>query len=203
MERYKVVTLTGKPFADACRLLEDYVVASGYRPDCIIGIESGGLYVAEKIFEGVPHLSIRLGRPSSGVKKSVAGQLVSTLLRIMPRSVCDRLRIAEAKKLVARSRDKMKDPQSQRAAIREAAAKVSFTNATRYQRILIVDDAVDSGLTLAGVLTAVSKALPNAEVRTAVITITTEDPVLRPDFTLYDNQTLIRFPWSIDTLRRR
>lgn len=66
------------------------------------------------------------------------------------------------------------------------------------QNILIVDDAVDSGATLLAVVEAVRIDMPGAEVRSAVITQTTPSPVITPDYTLYNNRTLIRFPWSMD-----
>ena len=65
--------------------------------------------------------------------------------------------------------------------------------------ILIVDDACDSGSTLRAVMDAVRKISPERVViKTAVITTTTYRPVVSPDFSLYRNRTLIRFPWSKD-----
>lgn len=65
-------------------------------------------------------------------------------------------------------------------------------------RILVVDDAVDSGATLLGVVNAAKAAVPLADVRSAVITQTTTAPMTAPDYTLYNDKTLIRFPWSLD-----
>ena len=63
----------------------------------------------------------------------------------------------------------------------------------------MVDDAVDSGYTLSHVLEAFKAVLPaGAEVRSAVITVTTDDPLVMPDFYLYNDKTLVRFPWAMD-----
>jgi hypoxanthine phosphoribosyltransferase len=72
---------------------------------------------------------------------------------------------------------------------------------SRGARVLVVDDAVDSGVTLATVLqTLQSVCPPEVEVRTAVITVTIEDPVVAPDYALYRG-VLCRFPWSFDAQR--
>lgn len=64
--------------------------------------------------------------------------------------------------------------------------------------MLLVDDAVDSGTTMLRVAEALRCGNPEIELRTAVITVTTAAPLLRPDYTIYDDRTLIRFPWSMD-----
>jgi hypoxanthine phosphoribosyltransferase len=64
--------------------------------------------------------------------------------------------------------------------------------------LLIVDDAVDTGATLSQVIDAVRRHAPSgSRVRSAVITVTTDWPLIRPDFTLFNRQ-LCRFPWSMD-----
>ena len=32
----------------------------------------------------------------------------------------------------------------------------------------------------------------------AVVTVTSVKPLIMPDYFLYNNRTLVRFPWSID-----
>ena len=66
------------------------------------------------------------------------------------------------------------------------------------KKILIIDDAIDSGDTLSAIVETLKKTNPKAKVATAVLTETTKNPAIRADYTLYRNQTLIRFPWSND-----
>ena len=66
------------------------------------------------------------------------------------------------------------------------------------QAILIVDDAVDSGSTMLSVRDAVAAAFPQAYVRCAAIAVTTDKPLIVPDYSLYLKNFLIRFPWSAD-----
>jgi hypothetical protein len=57
---------------------------------------------------------------------------------------------------------------------------------------------VDSGATLAAVLGTLREVCgPTTQLRTAVITVTMEDPAVEPDYTLYRG-VLCRFPWSFD-----
>lgn len=65
-------------------------------------------------------------------------------------------------------------------------------------KILIVDDAIDSGTTATSVRNAISSLNPDAEIRIAVITVTQPYSLKFADFYLYGDGTLIRFPWSID-----
>ena len=65
-------------------------------------------------------------------------------------------------------------------------------------RVLVVDDAVDSGVTLDTVFRSLREtAPPDTEVRAAVVTVTLDRPLIEPDFTLYRG-VLCRFPWSFD-----
>jgi hypoxanthine phosphoribosyltransferase len=71
-------------------------------------------------------------------------------------------------------------------------------HASRAQRVLVVDDAVDSGVTLATVLRLLRETSPaDTELRSAVVTVTLAQPLAEPDFVLYRG-VLCRFPWSFD-----
>jgi hypoxanthine phosphoribosyltransferase len=67
-------------------------------------------------------------------------------------------------------------------------------------RVLVTDDAVDSGATLATVLRHIHAVCPpGVEVRSAVITQTLEQPMIKPNYALFHN-VLCRFPWSFDAV---
>lgn len=69
------------------------------------------------------------------------------------------------------------------------------------QRLLVVDDAVDSGVTLATVLNVLRALCPaGTEIRSAVVTVTLDGPLIQPDFALHRG-ILCRFPWSFDAAR--
>lgn len=177
----KVITLDSVSFRHECTRLEAIVTESGFIPDLILSIRTGGLYVGEKMFADVRHESVTLQRPSTKAKRAP----VKKIIRLLPRPVLDLLRIAESWWLENKKHTKQ-------------PASFILPPMQDAQNILIVDDAVDSGATLLAVVEAVRTDMPGAEVRSAVITQTTLSPMITPDYTLYNNRTLIRFPWSMD-----
>lgn len=180
----KVVTLNPEDFAGACRALEEKV-AGAFSPDLVVGIASGGLHVSRKLLPHVPHISVLCRRPSTAAKGR--SRRLMRQIRRLPLWARNTLRRAEAAWLGKR-RDMSRHPEISRdniAAIQAAS------------RILVVDDAVDSGASLLAVVERLRQINPGAEIRTAAITVTTAAPAIVPDFTLF-NRVLIRFPWSKD-----
>lgn len=200
MHRYKVKSLSPADFDKECERLESQVMADGFSPDCIIGIESGGRHVAERLFRDVPHLYTRLQRESTRLKSGRTGDILAGIFRIIPRWCLDRLRIYEAKKLSDAHHALLGDPERLQSVLEEKYNAVRLPDTEDYRRILIVDDAIDSGMTMGAVLKRVRDICAvDCDVRTAVITVTDSSPIAKPDYALFDNNTLIRFPWSIDS----
>lgn len=173
----RVLTLDDEGFAQACSRLEHLCRAS--RPQAVVGIATGGEHAARLMFSHLPHYTVTARRPGSGTRGRLKG-----LLRRLPRPVNNSLRKLESRLLRMRN----SGPRQVLGVDPEAMQK--------YDRILLVDDAVDSGATLRAVLEALSPLVQT--VTTAAITVTTPRPAVRPDIALYDNGTLIRFPWSND-----
>lgn len=117
----------------------------------------------------------------------------------MPRNVVDLLRVIEHHLLSARRKRLAKAPRVDHHEIGTIAELLSQT--AQPHRLLVVDDAVDSGITLATVLELLSEICPaGTEVKSAVITVTLDAPRAMPDFSLYRG-VLCRFPWSFDAAR--
>ncbi len=178
----RVITLDEGEFVASCTRLQE-VVAGRFAPDLVVGIATGGVHVARNMFAGVPQVSVMRRRPSTSRKpRGLFGRL--------PYFVTDILRMLESKVLSSRKRS-ASVPLSLDA---ETSAAIGEARS-----VLIVDDAVDSGVTMSVVVDAVKAAArPGARIMTAAITVTTKNPVIRPDFCLYDDRTLVRFPWSRD-----
>ncbi len=182
---------------EALRLLG--VVEAEFQPDILIGIRSGGYLLAEAMAAQRPGSAIKLisvtrRRASTRSKNRLK---IKHILGLIPRPVKNVLRRLEHRYLMAvTSRQQVEpmvpDPVEDHA-LRAAVAAFGDTC-----RILVVDDAVDSGATLLAVLRYVREVVsPAAEVRSAVITVTHTDPMVEPDYTLY-RQVLCRFYWSSD-----
>lgn len=188
----KVITMSDRELAEACRRLAEACRDAGTMPDCIVGIRRGGWIVARKMASCFPDASllpVALQRPSTGRKTDV----VKTMIRRLPRFLQNWLRILESRLLSAF--DDGKIPLDVFELSEEMATQLAEECP---ETVLIVDDAIDSGKTMWMVAEGVRRVLPSAKVKTAVITVTTKKPLIVPDFSLYNNRTLIRFPWAID-----
>lgn len=178
----QVVTLNVGSFNEICIRLERMVMSSGFVPDVVLSIATGGVYVGERLFASRPHVTTKLQRPGTAAKTN----FFSGIVKKLPQPVLDAMRVAEASVLdILPAR--VIDP-----------SRVVLDDLSAYDRILVVDDAVDSGATLNAVLQAVKSAYPEAEVRSAAVTVTTTRPLVTPDFAIFNNYTLIRFPWAMD-----
>lgn len=183
----RVLTLDSAAFGRACRELAGLVAASGFEPQLIVGIRRGGEYVACEMrpcFSRAALGFVGLQRPSTS-RKRMFGKVLGRL----PRPLLDRLRIIEAYVLAGRHRSVSDLPPFQLPSSLTGLGQI---------RVLLVDDAVDSGTTMLRVAEALRCGNPEIELRTAAITVTTAAPLTRPDYAIYDDRTLIRFPWSMD-----
>lgn len=176
----RVITLNKTDFTDACQRLEDK--CRPFAPDLVIGIATGGAVIAEKIFPEVRHLTVSARRPSSTRKDRLTPLMC--VVRKLPVPIKNIMRMAESRILSFR---------------RPVPPELEPIDTGNAKRILVVDDAVDSGATLSGVLSAIRT---EGTVKSAVITVTTSRPIIKPDLSLYNNNTLIRFPWSLDNRTR-
>lgn len=190
--RYRVRTL------DATALRQDALAlatqAEGFAPQMLIGIRSGGYVVAEIMAARFPDarlLPITNRRPGTTAKQSSG---MKTLLKRLPYAINDRLRIAEHLYLT-----QLRAPKP-RSFTPDTAELAAIGHALREQpeaRILLIDDAVDSGATLLGVRDSIQALASTAIVRSAALTVTTHAPLIQPDFFLH-RYVLCRFPWSFD-----
>jgi hypoxanthine phosphoribosyltransferase len=199
-----VRTVGRRDFKDGCGQLWD-IAQRSVRPNLVVGIRSGGWWVAEEMKAvrsppGVLFLPLTARRPSSDVKGKSG--LFKLILKILPYFILDFLRLVEYYALtlprcrtVARhgaGEGRSLDPEEM-AAIRTAVAGLPAAS-----QVLVVDDSLDSGATLASVIETLRAMLPaDAQVRTAVYTVLGPAPIVAADFYLYRSINC-RFPWSYD-----
>lgn len=180
---FKILNLDLQSFADVCHKLETKVADDGYVPDIVIDIPRGGSRMCPYIFSEANHAEITLVRPPKGVLKN----RLKNILKYMPRFVNDWLRKTEARHLVRRKKHM------------DNTTIILPALDSSIRHILLIDDAVDSGATLKAIADKFSCHYPSIEIRTAVITVTGEAPVYMPQYCMFNDSTLIRTPWSIDS----
>lgn len=196
----KVVTLKQNDFEQACfRLAKE--VAIEYSPDVIVGILTGGGYLGRIIHDvlnvdgTVSYVEVEAHRPGH---KARGNGVVKSVFAMLPRCILDLARMAESRILEWRNRSR--EPESRTVTV-DVPAPVREKLAGGGCRILVVDDAIDSGVTMASVVECILKQYPGNEMKTAVITVTTASPVVEADYSLYRDRVLVRFPWSNDMKR--
>lgn len=182
MTKFKVISLDWQSFSAACKKLRTAIDNSGFKPDAVIAIPRGGSNLLLYGWHDIPNIEIKIQKPSKlSLKKHAA-----KLLKHLPLAVRDRIRIWDANRLVKRTGH-----------MAGTAINISDIDSS-IKKLLILDDAVDSGATLQAIVDEVKSQRPDIEVRSAAITVTSQSPVCMPDYYLYHNSTLVRMPWSID-----
>ncbi|MDE5857200.1 MAG: hypothetical protein K2H32_02425 [Muribaculaceae bacterium] len=166
---------------ELCSRLAYEVYESAYHPDCILAVLNGGLKPAEIICKELSRLyndnSIELIHV--GVNKKNRNFASFQILRYFPIGLLNCLRIISLK--------------IKRVVPFEKTCFIKVIIPARCQNILIVDDAIDTGKTLLSIL----NELNNVNFKTAVLTVTIDNPKVTPHYNLFKN-VILRFPWARD-----
>lgn len=196
LPRIEVKTLDNEGLRQAAISMNN-MIFKDFVPDIIVGIRSGGYVMAEIMAKEASHqpilLAISRRRKSTETKSKIKG--LKNLLGFLPYFVTDHLRIWEHKRLNGKP---VESPKPFVPDADELAKLKTILQPKQGHKILIVDDAVDSGATMKAVLDMVrSEAGSSSIVKTAALTLTTEHSLVNPDYVIYKN-VLVRFPWSFD-----
>ena len=192
-----VCTLRMREFESACGELMR-LVEIDYAPTLIIGIPTGGQMVAQVMARAaampLPILPLTSRRANTDAKSRL--KLVRRLLSALPRPTADLLRRVEHRLMTVPRARRLCQQEIDHAEAEAIGAWV--VSRPQPVKLLVADDAVDSGGTLITVLRQLQAVCPaGTEIRSAVITQTLEQPIVRPDYALYRG-LLCRFPWSFD-----
>lgn len=186
----KVITLTEQVLK---LKVNELVEKIDFQPDLIVGILNGAQFFIDEFktsekFKDCYFSEIKLQRNSEIIKKK---PFTAFLLKYLPYFMLDFLRNVESYKV-----------QSSVKKIKKALSNISVLNFTNdlpvnVTKILIVDDAIDSGKTMQLVINALQNKFPNAQIKTAVFVCTLSNAIVKPNYYVLKN-VLVRFPWSKD-----
>ncbi|MFY0600320.1 MAG: phosphoribosyltransferase [Cyclobacteriaceae bacterium] len=191
----RVIYLIGAKFDEACQNLAKMTHLS-YQPDLVIGVLTGGGVVGREFLKSWPenkpdYIEMEIKRDLTKKKEKFN---VSKLLRRLPRFLTEFLIIAEVKYLESRSKKGLTPrviPEAHKQVLIEKIKE------SEIKKILIIDDCIDTG----GTIKSLQEYLKNfdqiIDVQVATITITHTNPIVVPDYTLY-NRVICRFPWSME-----
>jgi len=192
----KILTINDTQFDQLCVQLAENVLAD-FMPSAIVGIRTGGYIVAEKMHRrliqdvtDLPLYSATASRISSKVKRKID---VSRLFRLFPVKILDVLRLVEH--LILRLQMRMKSPIDRHIALK--GDLISYIKEAKQGCVLIVDDAIDSGATVNGVVDQLRLINPSLSYVVAVLVVTQPSALIKPNVVLY-HDVLLRFPWASD-----
>jgi uncharacterized protein len=196
--KFTVRTFDEKGLSAAAQKLA-IMVQHDFQPNIIVGVRSGGYVIAEEMMVALPAeailLPITCRRPSTARKSRF--RRVKDVLQALPPMVTDRLRVMEHIMLNER-----KPPQPRTDFVPDAEEIAHLYHLLRLRgdsaKVLVVDDSIDSGATIHTVVALLHSGLSaKAELKTAAITVTSSQPLVEPDYSLY-RHVLCRFPWALD-----
>ncbi|MDH5386871.1 MAG: phosphoribosyltransferase family protein [Gammaproteobacteria bacterium] len=191
-----VITLNKSEFEQACDSLAVKLAESG-DITALIGVRSGGATVAKLVFGylekqggNLEYFEAGASRYATAAKKT---RSIKILFKFLPRFILDWLRIVEH--YIVTLRMKLSDDVERD--VRLDSRLVDYLANLESGRIIIIDDAIDSGATVKILLDELCAINPLLEYKIAVLVVTKNVPLVYPDFCLYKN-VLLRFPWSSD-----
>lgn len=181
-------------FSAACSALQE-LVERDYTPDLVIGIATGGKWVVEAMaIRPAQHvLFCKRQRLTTKAKSAIRlGKLVGHL----PTSINNLLRIVElhAREVLFTLRGRLVESGNVTFSDRQGQGRAAIKSS---ERILIVDDTIDSGGTFRDVIRIVAESNPRAIVRTAALNQTFRHPVVECDYVLF-RRAIVRGPWAMD-----
>jgi hypoxanthine phosphoribosyltransferase len=194
-----VINALGKDFVSCCHSLCNEVKKDGFVPDLAIGVLTGGGYIGREMIDGLnkinPQMLYKEIKLQRGSTKAKDKSHIHKILKRMPYPVLNLLRIIEVEVLELKSR--IIKPIRYGSITLDQETKDLLKKGKK--NILLIDDCIDTGMTLKIIKDELIKEFGNAiTIKVAVVTTAHRHPVIKADYSLY-NRILIRFPWANDT----
>lgn len=192
----KVITVNHLKLKKYSHELAKQILNSDFKPDLIIGIKTGGVFVSKPLHEKIsekfntPYCELSLSRPLTNKKKKWQ---IYKLLKLLPYPFLNILRNIEVK-LYESIKSKKYILNRQNDILIDDKTIVLIRKS---KNILLVDDAIDSGATLLEMKNKLLSINKYANIKIAVLTLTHKSSYVNSDFFLF-KRVLLRCPWAND-----
>lgn len=192
----RTITLNHETLTIHSKKLAQNILKESWQPHLVIGIKSGGVYVAEPLFEELKknypciYNTVCLSRASTKKKRDFQ---IDIILKKLPYFLLNLLRNIEVFLFEFTKSKQYKEPLKNEVKM----DKLLLEQINNSNNILLVDDAIDSGRTILIVKNMLLSINKNADIKVAVLTTTHKKPYINADFSLY-SRILLRSPWSMD-----
>ena len=192
----KVYTLDRDDIIQSSKLLAQKILENNFKPQLIIGIKTGGIYISDPMYEffsehfELEYTTVKLSRALTKKKKLIK---IDKLLKFLPYFVLDFMRNIEVC-LYELTKEKDYNPNREK----DVEVNKDLENLLlNISKVLIINDAIDTGKTLLSVKNRLLKVNNKLEIKTAVLTNTHKKNYIDVDYQLYD-RILLRCPWAND-----
>jgi len=189
----KVLTISTQQLDILSTQLLDKVQES-FSPDMLIGIATGGVYISRPMYKQLllkdwkgSYHEVKLQRASTQTKKRLS---LKSLFKILPYPLLNLLRNIESM-----LSETLKNKPSQNKIIDLDESCITALSSSK--KLLLIDDAIDTGNTILAIKEAIYKINPHIEIQVAVLTLTHKYPSIYPKYSLF-NSVLLRCPWAED-----
>lgn len=164
-------------------LLAEKIKQTGFIPEHVIFVERAGLLIGVEIAEYFGSTISGIATKRSG---GTAKSRVKIILRYLPRFLTHFLRRLEINSSIHEIKN-------------DREIFVEYPLPSREKRILLVDDAIDTGNSIQAILEYLLKNGYSLErIKVAVITTTSKQPKHKADYSLF-TEVICAFPWSYDS----
>lgn len=185
----QIITLKESAYKESC-----FQLFSSFETkfDLVVGISRGGTHILNsyKTYNKGIETQYKIIKLKDTNKKDYKkNKITQRVIKYLPYWLLNKLRIYEVKQKFKKI--KHGKPQS--------ILKFNCDNLDKknIRKILVLDDAIDSGVTMALAIRSLEKNFPDSKIMSAVIAWTNCQSVSAPNYYLY-KEGLVRFPWSMD-----
>lgn len=191
---FKVVEYSETDVEAAMLSLAECASEQQLTPACIVGVLNGGKLPAQHFAAQFPTAQIlffKLQRQTSGSLKSS----ILSKVKKLPRPIVNILRSLEMSLSIYIRRKSVLVDEDATSYFKE---HLRLEKITEQSPIFLVDDAIDSGATLATLVESLKAAgVKRERIKVVAIVHTLSQPLITADF-VKERGVLIRFPWSGD-----
>lgn len=159
-------------------------IENSFTPEIVIFVAKGAYYIGDEIakYFNVPLIEVKAERQKGNLKK-----IIAPLLKIIPSSIKKVLREFEVKSNTHNKNSERKVTFEEK----------DLKELLKYERVLLVDDSIDTGNTIKQIVDYLKKY--ELEIRVAGINIfSMSEEIIKIDYYNYKD-TLLNGPWSNDS----
>lgn len=184
--KYKYLTVRLEDIKDIISRIYLQIEEDQFKPEAIVYVGEAPTLLAYELnkYFSIPMYRIEARRAGTRLEE-ISKLILPPILKYLPRTLRDIIRTIKESTLDSYRTN--------------AQVLVYFKNRADLhgKRILLLDDAIDTGNTIARCKEYLAKFDKINSMKIAVVTVTRKNPIILPDYKVYSE--ICQFPWSVDS----